>query len=111
MRGVKGWILSPQGFADGSIAVAQAMQALFGPVIDGRDTLQRKETCQAHGELVVEGMSRVLKVEALLSIVIVEERHKETAGLAVSGDHRAPHALAFRVQAREIQRTHWAKAL
>src|ERR1043166_2503673 len=85
MPAIKRIRLAPQRFAHRQVRIAGAMQRLFSAVIKARDTLQREQATHTHRELIRESIWRVgrAEVEALALVVIVQERHKESAGLPV----------------------------
>src|SRR5262249_36090513 len=95
---------SPKRFPHGCVGIAAAVQPLLRTVVHARNTLQCKECGESECQLGIElaGVRRVVEVEPLPPVMIVQKRDEERARLAVRGHHLALGSLAPFIQVGEL---------
>src|SRR6185503_7236817 len=104
--GVETTGLSPERFAHGLVAASAAVETLLGSVIETRYSLQREQRRDSQDDLRIERVRTVGRraTEPFLHVVVVQERHEESPGLAVAAQDVALDPLPASIDVDDVGR-------
>src|SRR5262249_1554917 len=96
---------APQGFTNGRIAPCP-MQSLLGSIVQARNPSETVDGREPKSYLIIESMlvAGLHESDALLHIVVVQERDEEASGVAVRTEHIFFDALPKLVHPHQIRR-------